>query len=123
MFRVYFHDESVFSGDRPEDVPTNKWVQAIAWDDPVRGERAIGRYVLTEYDFYIYSDGVGWHGTDKYSDLLNHLMKGCGPGGVRAVLQGQWIDRQTFFAIRDRAYNDPGLNVKSAVDKSESGDK
>ncbi len=109
---IYYGDGSTFEGN-PEDAPTDN-VQAIAWDDPVRGTGDIGRIVLSEWDLYIYSDDIGWHGTDKYFDLIQHLQKGCGPGGVRAVLTGRWIGWNEFVKIRDRAQNDPDLRHKSA---------
>lgn len=109
---IYYGDGSVFDG-RPDDAPTDN-VQAIAWDDPTRGTGDIGRIVLSEWDLYIYSDDIGWHGTDKYFDLIQYLQKGCGPGGVRAVLTGRWIGWKEFVAIRDRAQNDPDLRRKSA---------
>lgn len=114
-FKIYYGDETIFSG-RPEDAP-NVNVQAIAWNDPTKGPEALGRVVLHEWDIYIYSDHVGsWHGTNKYIDLFQHLGRGCGPGGVRAVLQGTWIRRELFLAIMKRARTDTGLNRKSAND-------
>lgn len=110
--RIYYGDGSIFEGP-PEDAPTEN-VQCIAWDDPTRGTGDIGRFVLREYDIYIYSDDIGWHGTDKYFDLIQHLAKGCGPGGVRAVLTGRWIGWAEYSAIVDRALNDPSLRQKSA---------
>ncbi len=113
-FKIYYGDGTVWSG-RPEDAPA-QGVQAIAWNDPKRGASSTGRVVLHEWDIYIYSDHVGdWHGTNKYADLLMHLGHGCGPGGVRAVLQGSWIEHSKFKEIIDRAWNDPGLSVKSAT--------
>jgi len=115
MFRIYYGDGSVFDG-QPEDAPTTN-VQAIAWNDPQKGVLNLGRVVLLEWDIYIYSDHVGgWHGTNKYADLLQHLGKGCGSGGVRAVLQGAWISRADYFVIKKRAETDEGLKRKSAGD-------
>ena len=111
-FRIYYGDGSIFGG-RPEDAPTQN-VQAIAWDDPVRGSDELGRVVISEYDIYIYSDPIGWHATDKYYDLIQHLQLGIGPGGVRAVLTGRWINWEDFRDIRNRANTDPGLRRKSA---------
>jgi hypothetical protein len=110
--RIYYGDGSVFEGG-PEDAPTEN-VQCIAWDDPTRGTGDIGRIVLSEWDMYIYSDDIGWHGTDKYFDLIQHLQKGCGPGGVRAVVTGRWISWADFTAIKHRAQTDPDLRQKSA---------
>ena len=115
MFRVYYGDGTVYEGT-PEGAPTEN-VQAIAYDDPKKGAEHTGRVVLNQWDFYIYSDPVGgWHGANKYADLLRHLKLGCGPGGVRAVLEGQWVDTQTYKAIYDKAWNDSGLAVKTATD-------
>ena len=94
MFRIYYGDGSIFEGENPEDINRCDNVQAIAWNDPARDYHDLGRIVLSEYDIYMYSDHVGsWHGTDKYSDLLRHLKPGCGHGGVRCVLEGEWINR------------------------------
>lgn len=112
---IYYGDGTTFSG-RPEDAPPEN-VQAIAWNDPDKGAGDLGRVVLFEWDIYIFSDHVGsWHGTNKYADLLQHLRRGCGPGSVRAVLQGAWIDRKTYVEIRRKAETDPGLDRKSACD-------
>ena len=120
QFRIYYGDGSVFDGE-PEDAPTDD-VQIIVWDDPTRGNGDIGRGSVYEYDIYIYSDDIGWHGTDKYADLLKHLKrKGLGPCGVRAVLEGFWIPRPTYLAIKDRAFNDPPFRRKSANRKYECG--
>ncbi len=111
--RIYYGDGAVYDGP-PEGAPAHN-VQAIAWDDRERGALALGRVVLVEWDIYIYSDHVGgWHGTNKYADLLQHLGRGCGPGGVRAVLQGAWINTDDFKAIRKRAETDEGFKIKSA---------
>ncbi len=112
LCRIYYGDDTTYWGV-PEGAPRTN-VQAIAWDDPTRGTGDIGRIVLTEWDMYIYSDDIGWHGTDKYFDLIQHLQKGCGPGGVRAVLTGRWISWEAFTAIRHRAQTDPDLRTKSA---------
>ncbi len=112
-FRIYYGDGSVYEGI-PEDAPPED-VQAIAFNDPIHGPGDTGRVVLAEWDFYIYSDPVGgWHGANKYADLMRHLKIGCGPGGVRAVLEGQWVDYETFKTIEKRARTDPGLNRKNA---------
>jgi len=114
-FKIYYGDGIVWSGE-PENAPPYN-VQAIAWNDPERGIEDLGRIVMVEWDIYIYSDHVGgWHGTNKYADLLQHLGVGCGPGGVRAVLQGAWISKDKFIEIRKRAETDPGLRRKSACD-------
>ena len=112
--RIYYGDGAVFEG-KPELAPPHN-VQCIAWDDPIKGTEATGRVVIHQWDIYIYSAHVGgWHGTNKYADLLQHLGQGCGLAGVRAVLQGAWIDRITYDAIYKRACNDEGLTRKNAV--------
>jgi len=114
-FRVYYGDGTTYEGS-PEGAPTDN-VQAIAYNDPKKGPENTGRVVLTEWDFYIYSDPVGgWHGANKYADLLRHLKIGCGPGGVRAVLDGQWVDYKRYKKICDRAWHDSGLDFKTAMD-------
>ncbi len=104
-FTIYYGDGTTYS-NTPEGAPMHN-VQAIAWDDPVKGNQDLGRVVMVEWDIYIYSDHVGgWHGTNKYGDVLQHLGQGCGPGGVRAVLQGAWIARDKFLEIKRRAEMD-----------------
>lgn len=107
-FRIYYGDGSFFEG-RPEDAPVHN-VQCIALDDADEAFGQRGRIVMEGWDLFIYTDAVeGWVGTNKYADLLMHLEDGLGPGGVRAVLRGRWIERKAFQAIRDRAFNDPGF--------------
>lgn len=115
-FRVWYIDGSTFDG-RPEDARTNLPAVCIASNDRTKGNQNIGRPVLREWDIYIYSDSVGgWHGTNKYADLMNHLKhSGCGPGGVRCVLEGLWLDNSTYRAILKRAETDPDFNRKSAT--------
>ena len=113
-FRIYYGDRSIFEGE-PENAPAQN-VQAIAWNDPVKGARDVGRVVLDQWDIYIYSDDIGWHGTNKYMDLLQHLGKGIGPGGVRAVLTGRWIQYDRYQQIIELAKTEPGLDYKSASD-------
>ena len=113
-FIIFYGDDSTFSGE-PEDAPSQN-VCAIAWNDPTKGANDLGRVVMHEWDIYIYSDDIGWHGTNKYADLLQHLgRKGCGPGGVRAVLTGRWIERERFKEILKQARTGPGLDPKSAT--------
>lgn len=112
-FTIYYGDGATYIG-KPEGAPAHN-VQAIAWDDPDKSNQSLGRVVISEWDIYIYSDHVGgWHGTNKYADVLQHLGRGCGPGGVRAVLQGAWINTDAFIAIRTRAETDG--ECKSASD-------
>ena len=110
---IYYGDGSTFSG-APERAPSQN-VQAIAWNDPTKGANDLGRIVLHEWDIYIYSDDIGWHGTNKYMDLMLHLGKGIGAGGVRAVLTGRWLKRKEFKDILHRARTEPGLDRKSAT--------
>jgi len=112
-FGIYYGDGSVYDG--PIDgILCSDNVQAIAWDDLEKGNQTVGRVVLQQWDIYIYSDPIGWHGTNKYADLLMHLGKGIGIGGVRAVLTGGWIDRADYQSIIKRAETD-GMR-KSAID-------
>ncbi len=119
VFKIYYGDGSTYSG-LPESAPVEN-VQAIVWNDPAKGANHIGRVILREYDLYIYSDSIGWHGTDKYYDLIQHLQQGCGPGGVRAVLTGRWIPWEDYQAILQRVHADPDFDPKSATCKYEEG--
>lgn len=113
-FRIYYGDRSIYEGE-PELAPSQN-VQAIVWDDPVKGSQDLGRVVLHQWDIYIYSDDIGWHGTDKYTDLLQHLGLGIGPGGVRAVLTGRWIKYERYEQIIAEARTNPDFAPKSASD-------
>ena len=113
-FRIYYGDGSTYEGE-PEGAPAQN-VQAIVWNDPESGAQDLGRVVLHQWDIYIYSDDIGWHGTDKYTDLLQHLGLGIGPGGVRAVLTGRWIMRDKYQEIIKRAKTESGFDRKSASD-------
>lgn len=111
--RIYYGDNTIYQGE-PEGAPAQN-VICIAWNDPTKGARDLGRVVLEQWDIYIYSDDIGWHGTNKYMDLLQHLgRKGCGPGGVRAVLTGRWIDFHNYKMIIEQAKTEPGFDHKSA---------
>ncbi len=116
-FRIYYGDGSMYEGD-VDNIPKDNTddVQVIAWNDPVKGAADLGRVTITEWDIYIYSDPIGWHGTNKYADLLMHLRGGIGLGGVRAVMTGRWISIPAFHNIREHARTDPGLDRKSAND-------
>ena len=108
--RIYCGDGSYYDGEPENSPPTN--VQCIAWDDPDKTAGNVGRVVLREWDFYIYSEGIGWHGANKYCDLLLHLTKR--PCKVRAVCLGEWIPRDKYKHIINRAETDG--KPKSAID-------
>lgn len=114
---VFYGDESYFEGT-PEEIvahdPRN--VQAIMFVDlEQENNKNCGRIVLASHDFYIYSDVVGcWHPTSNIHDLIDHLSLGCGPGGVRAVLTGRWIDTDLFKRILTMAETHGDLPHKSA---------
>jgi hypothetical protein len=115
IFRIYYGDGTWWQGDTPEDIERKNDVQCIAWNDPVKGNLDTGRVVYTEWDIYMYSDHIGgWHCTNKYADLLWHLAKGIGPGGVRQVMLGSLINTEDYQEILKRASLDPGLDRKSA---------
>lgn len=117
FFRIYYGDGTAYEGGLagiPQRNTDN--AQVFAWNDPEKGAGDLGRVVIKEWDIYIYSDDLGWHGTNKYADLLTHLRKGIGPGGVRAVLTGCWIQKSRFLTMVKKAETDPGLDRKSAHD-------
>lgn len=122
-FRIYYGDETVWEGDSPEDVPTNKRedVQCIVWPDPDQtSPQSLGRHVLQAWDFYLYSDRVGgWHVTNRTHDLLFHIRdQGLGPGGVRAILTGGWVANDVFARILENATKGDDWSVRrSAVPK------
>jgi len=121
-FKIYYGDGAP-PIEGPPEVLSSLWiypyenVMCIAWNDPEKGVADLGRVVIDQWDIYIYTDGLGWHGTNKYQNLMTHLgMHGCGPGGVRSVINGLWIPRSNFDAIIKRAWEDPGFDRKSATD-------
>ena len=99
MTTIYYGDGTEWNGD-PWDAPPEN-VQAIAWDDKDKSRYNIGRVVLKEWDIYIYSDRIGWHGANKYADLMRHLKKR--PCVVRSVLEGEWTNKENFREIIKRA--------------------
>lgn len=109
-FRIYYGDGTTYEGS-PEGSPSQN-VQAIAWDDIDDRAANIGRVVLCEWDFYIYSEGIGWHGANKYCDLLLHLTKR--PCNVRAICLGEWVPRDKYRKIIKSA--ETGGKPKSATD-------
>ena len=101
-FRIYYGDGTIFEGT-PENAPVDD-VQVIAYDDPDQGGK---RCTVYNHDMYVYSDvGGEWVGTSNYVDLLRRLKLGCGPGGVRAVLEGRWLAAQEYADISQRARED-----------------
>ena len=71
----------------------------------------------------MYSDPVGWHATQKYSDVIFHCQKhGLGKGGVRAIFSGEWVDPVTFREVMLRAQADDKLPNISASNKINDGD-
>lgn len=109
-FRIYYGDGSTYIGVAEESPADN--VQCIAWDDPDKTDINIGRVVLREWDFYIYSEGIGWHGANKYCDLLLHLTKR--PCKVRAICLGEWMHSGAYQEIIKRAETDG--KPKSGID-------
>ena len=111
--RIYYGDDFIYEGEAV-DAPSGKehdGVQYIAWNDPTKGTADVGRIVLSEWDIYMYSSDLGWHGTNKYADLLMHLED----GKVERVLIGKWIAGSKYRAMGVRAWNDPGFERKSAT--------
>jgi len=112
--RIYYGDDFIYVGDAAGS-PSGKehdGVQYIVSNDPAKGPADLGRVVLSEWDIYMYSSDLGWHGTNKYADLLMHLED----GKVERVLIGKWINGAKYQAMGLRAWNDPGLDRKSATD-------
>ena len=111
--RIYYGDDTIYEG-LPVDAPSGKehdGVQYIAWNDPTKGTQDLGRVVLSEWDIYMYSADLGWHGTNKYADLLMHLED----GKVERVLIGKWINGAKYQSMGQKARTDPGLERKSAT--------
>jgi len=118
-FIIFYGDGSTFEGGQPEDAPVEN-VQAIAVEHEIRAPNpyTMGRFVLDSWDYYIYSDGAkGWHGTNRTSDLIDHLKQGLGPGGVRAVLTGRWIADRDYRALIERAKTEGDFHDKSSEPK------
>lgn len=116
-YKIYYGDGSTFDGDADNvKIAPAGWpsfgVQYIIGNDPAKGNQSTGLLTVYNVDIYIYSSDIGWHGTDKYHDLMTHLEH----GKVIRVLAGLWIPRPRFLEIQNRALNDPDFNRKSAID-------
>ncbi len=112
-FRIYYGDGTTFSG-QPEDAPTDNVVCIII--PPAKPDTPTEFYrhrMLREADMYIYSDPVGgWITCDKYEDLKRHLkLSGLGKGGIRAVIDGLWINRDVYVDIIHKAQRDHDMRV------------
>lgn len=129
-WRIYYSDESTFDSTMglPEDAPRGftdrRCVQAVVFNDDTDSTYSVGRIVLQQWDYYLYSDGLGWHGVNDTVDLIRHLViRGIGEGGVRVVLLGAWIDRAVWNRILSKAARDPDFKHKSGRDPlRESGE-
>ncbi len=113
-YRIYYGDGSTYGGDvsKAPAAKDRDGVQCIIWNDPDLTNQQIGRVVMHDYDIYICSSDIGWHGTNKYADLMMHLEN----GKVLRVLSGLWIDREKYKEIERRATKDPTFKPKSATD-------
>ncbi len=112
-YRIYYGDGSTYGGDvtKAPAAKDRDGVQCIIWNDPDLTNQQIGRVVMHDYDIYIYSTDIGWHGTNKYADLMMHLEN----GKVLRVLSGLWIDREKYKEIERRATKDPTFKRKSGA--------
>lgn len=100
MFKIYYSDGTTFEGE-PEDAPTDG-VQCIVIPPPKPDtETEYYRHrIIAEADMYVYSDQIGWFPVNKYEDLKRHLKRqGLGKGGIRAVIDGEWINKDAYDAI------------------------
>ncbi len=110
-FMIYYGDGTTFEG-KPEDAPTeNVQCIVIAPAHPTT-EKAFYRHrILSEADMYVYSDPIGgWFACDKYEDLKRHLKQsGLGKGGIRAVLDGMWVNKKVYDEIILKAEREFGM--------------
>ncbi len=112
--RIFYGDGSTYDGEARHAPPAypRLGIQYIIGNDPEHGNQSLGLLTCFNHDIYIYSSDIGWHGTNKYGDLMNHLDR----GKVERVCPGLWIPRETFLEIQARAMNDADFNRKSAND-------
>ncbi len=110
-FRIYYGDGTTFEGE-PEDAPTECIVCIVTPPIKVTSKSEYHRHRLVrEADMYVYSDVVGgWFPCDKYEDLKRHLkLSGMGKGGIRAVIDGMWINRERYLEICHQAQRDHNM--------------
>lgn len=113
-FKIYYGDGSTYDGEPRAAPPAypRLGIQYIIGDDLEQGNQGLGMLTCFNNDIYIYSSDIGWHGTNKYADLMTHLDM----GRVERVNPGLWIPRTVFLEIQKRATTDPDFNRKSAND-------
>ncbi len=112
--RIYYGDGSTYDGPAHLAPPAypRLGIQYIIGNDAEKGNQSLGLLTCFNNDIYIYSSDIGWHGTNKYGDLMNHLDR----GKVERVNPGLWIPRNAFLEIQKRATTDPDFKPKSAND-------
>lgn len=95
-FRIYYGDDSTYSGDPFYAPPTN--VQTIAMEDPgaARGHRLVTE---SPRDAYYYREGMWWSCDEM--GLWDYMFEHIGP---KAVLFGRTMTRsEDYWAIVNRA--------------------
>ncbi len=81
----------------------NNDIICIAWNDPKKG-----RVTIELFDYYGYTDVIGWHGMRTVNDIITHIgFNGLGAGGMRFIGSGFWIPDEKYHEIMERAKNDP----------------
>jgi hypothetical protein len=105
LWKVYYGDGSMFSDeDGPlAEVPTLN-VQAIVQRDTADLVNNVGRRILTQRDFYWWSDQENeWFGGGDLFGLFDYLQR----PGLKKVLFGRTVSYGDFAAAQQRALNDP----------------
>lgn len=107
MWRVYYGDGSIYSGE-VADTPARN-VQVIAQSSPEHGWSAVAGT-----DYYIWREDR-WVGVDWFG-LCDYLID----PGMKKVLFGRTLTKEEFNAVWQRMMADPNLPPKTGYYKKEA---
>lgn len=120
---MYYGNGDTFdnSDGSPENAPKLN-TQCIVTNDKgsktFKAVEEVGKLVLHDWDYYIYTDKMGWFGVRNLVDLVDHVVDDC--NSIRAVLKARSIDTEMFREIYNKAWRDEDFPRKSAIRSDEA---